>query len=467
MAKKAKKEKAEKEISKGLEEKTYEELLEEKKSVEALLSSLEDDYREARISEETYQEFKEKNLKRLSEIEKLIKKKKGENEVYEVGERASPKVITEDVKSFIESAVSKKVSELTKGFLNEENVKKLAEKIFSEKIEKVTSSFTSELEKLKLLINTVKEGLGASNERLQMISEQLAELRTLSHQREAKVRELELKIEKFSDIVSDLELKALKKQFEKIDKNFGEHLMRIEKMEKLIEILKGNQERVGKILENIGSIENLLSLLKDIDAKVKGFRKKGESIERTAEKIEKLYIDLSKRLEEFSVYKEDQVKTKDLVKELMRSVDELNSRIAGYVKKEELESVKEMLEKRMESLKEETEELIPEPIKKLREEKAAIEKLLASLEEEYTSGTISEKDYEVSKEKNLEKLKEIEEKIRKAWEEIKGIKKVKVVEKPKEMKKEEALIAELDELFKRGLISKEAYERSKKILLSG
>lgn len=434
---------------------SYEELINEKKAIEDLLASLEDEYREASISEEAYLELKEKNLKRLKEVEKLLKKfeKKG-NEIVE-----APLVkIKEEIpkKEVSKEEIEKIVSPLAE---------KIAGKLFSEKIEEITKSFTTELEKLKVLITTVKDGLSTSNERLQLLGEQLAEVRTLSHQREAKVRDFEIKLEKLSDIVSGLELKKLSQEFSKRDKTLSEHLMRIERIEKVLDTFREEQKKVKEVLEEIGSLENVLRVLKEVDAKLKVIGKKGENIEKISDKVEKLYIDLSKRLEEFSTYKEEQVKLKDLTKELMKSLDELNAKIAGYAKKEEIESIRDMLERRIESLKKETEELTPEPIKELRREKAAIEEILATLEKQYEEGTISEEEYKKAKEKNLAKLEIIEEKIKRTWEEIKGVKK-KIKEKPKE-KKEVDLIAELEDLFKKGMISKEAYERSRKILLSG
>ncbi len=443
--------KAVKQERKKIEEREidYFSLLEEKQAIEDLLASVEDEYREANISEEAYQELKEKNLKRLERIEKLLKKAKKVRETLDnVSVPPSKEVQTKPTeKPEIEDTVSKVVK-----------------KVFSEEVEPFLQKTTTELEKLKVLITTVKEGLGATNERLQVVSEQMAELRTLSHQREARVREAEVKLEKLSDIVSGLELKKLKKEFEKRDRTLGEHAMKIEKLEKLTELMRKEQRRLGNILEEIGSIENVLRVLKEVDSKLKTISKKGEHIEKISGKVEKLYVELSKRLEEFSSYKDEQMKLKDLVEELMRSVEELSMKITEYAKREEVESLREMLERRIESLRAETEELIPEPIKELRKEKESIEELLATLEREYEEGTISEKEYTEAKERNLERLRIVEEKIRKTWEEIKGAKKRREEKKPLR-KKEEGLVAELEELFRKGMISREAYEKSKKILL--
>ncbi|RLG20691.1 hypothetical protein DRN74_04885, partial [Candidatus Micrarchaeota archaeon] len=49
-----------------------EELKKQKLEIETLLESLENDYREGLISEESYKEIKQKNEERLAEIEKKI-----------------------------------------------------------------------------------------------------------------------------------------------------------------------------------------------------------------------------------------------------------------------------------------------------------------------------------------------------------------------------------------------------------
>jgi uncharacterized protein YqgQ len=125
--------------------------------------------------------------------------------------------------------------------------------------------------------------------------------------------------------------------------------------------------------------------------------------------------------------------------------------------------MREMLERRIESLRAEAEELVPEPIRKLREEKVAIEDLLETLTHEYEEGVISEEDYRAAREKNVRRLRQIEEQISKTWRELRRAKPAEVEKRPP--KKEEQLVAELDELLRRGMISREAYERSKRILL--
>ena len=91
--------------------------------------------------------------------------------------------------------------------------------------------------------------------------------------------------------------------------------------------------------------------------------------------------------------------------------------------------------------------------------------LMKSMEEEFKSGTISEEEYEKMKKANLAKLDEIESKM-KGRETVKEAKPSETAEKPPEgVERDEVLLKDLEETFKKGFISKEAYEKTKKMIL--
>ncbi len=102
--------------------------------------------------------------------------------------------------------------------------------------------------------------------------------------------------------------------------------------------------------------------------------------------------------------------------------------------------------------------------------------LMKSLEEEFKGVAISKEEYEKMKNANLAKLKEIEGKIKEAekGKVLGAIKEGKPEGKPKKIErgippeekgKEEMLLKDLEETFKKGFISKEAYEKTKKMIL--
>jgi hypothetical protein len=163
--------------------------------------------------------------------------------------------------------------------------------------------------------------------------------------------------------------------------------------------------------------------------------------ERLALKTEKTFIDLSKSLEDFTLYKAKQETLEESVKDLLKSVDEINARFETIPTKKDLEGIRSdilIVQKQIDEINKVlpiVKTKLPETIEKLKREKEDILIFLDSLEDQLRSGAISVGEYEEVRKKNLQRLADVEKRLEREWklvEEIisKGAPEVKAEETP-------------------------------------
>ncbi len=473
---------------------TMSELSKRKEEMETLLASLEDEYREATVSEKSYNEIKKKNIEKLEEVKKRIEQLKSETEARALAPLPIP------VKKTEESLVASVKEERQERMEAEKVVEEISD------VEKNVSKLNVEVEKLKTMIESVKEIRSSTEDKIQRLMESVGEIRSLVFQREAKLGEESLKMDKLNEIVSEMKPEKIAKELSKRDKEITNHETKIEKLEFKSDDMLKTMKNIQKILESMGNLENIVNVSKNVAEKSVKMEKHVKDMERLSDKLEKIYVELNKKLEEFMIYKAKQEEMEELTKELVKTVDQINLNLDQYSKKEELDTLKFALtdlEKEMTTIQTHgvpKKELSP-ALQHLQEQKEEIETLISAIEEEYQNRKISEKDFKKTKEMNLKKLAEIEKmmveekknmesseklvEVKKVEPEIKSEpikleeKKEKVeeiqkeeeilpVEKPKPSKpilnKRERLVFELKDLLQKGLISQEAFERTKRFL---
>nr|NIO22576.1 hypothetical protein [Candidatus Aenigmarchaeota archaeon]NIP40151.1 hypothetical protein [Candidatus Aenigmarchaeota archaeon]NIQ18228.1 hypothetical protein [Candidatus Aenigmarchaeota archaeon]NIS72985.1 hypothetical protein [Candidatus Aenigmarchaeota archaeon] len=240
--------------------------------------------------------------------------------------------------------------------------------------------------------------------------------------------------------------------------------------------------RMRKVLVNLGSLENVIKVSQTVTENLQAMEALKGNIEKSAERVQSIYVELSERMEEFLLYRTKQDRMDDLVNELMRSVDDMNAKISRFVTRDDLEAFSQSLKPSGEG--EEVAEPKKDAIDDLQIQKEEINMLIKTLEDEYKNKRISKDEFEKTKKANVERLKEIEVKIKGAEKmkksglapEAETPVTPKAAEKPKmgttakpakPVNRKEVLLKDLEDTYKKGFISKEAYERTKKMILSG
>jgi len=314
----------------------------------------------------------------------------------------------------------------------------------------VGNNYDVELEKIKVMLDTVKETGHVTDETIRSVSEGLGEIRSMVFQADAELKESAIKMEKIEDEISEVKPQEIAKKFRETNENLEKHQLELEMLEKKAADAGEKINKVFEMLRAIGGVENLINVNKDIQTKLEDIKEVMKYIERIGTKTEKIFVDLNKGLQDLVFIKAQQEDFNESLKDIVKNIDALNVKFEGYISKKDLDSFKEdsiLIKKQMDEIKKVlpiAELKLPENLINLRKEREDIRLLLESLEEQVARGKISKSDYQSIREANNKKLEKIRADLEKEWKKI-GIKitppgkeeevpetEIKVEERPKE-----------------------------------
>jgi hypothetical protein len=498
--------------------------------IKNLLATLEDDYRKANITEKSYNEVKKKNKAKLEKIKEIL---------YNMGITEETEPEEEKTPAATPAPAPDGSPPPTRPAEASQTPQTPSPSMQPDQGGVSEAKFTAEIEKLRMLIDSMKESKSSADDKIMRLTESVGELRSLVYQREGISKDQDLKLQKLMEEVSEIKPEQIAKEFAKRDKTLASHDMKLEKLEFKTEDLIKTLGDIRALLKSIGGLENIATVNKEIAKKISAINEKSKKTERLSNKIEEIFVDLNKKMEDFFLYKAKQETIDELVKELMKSTDSLSIQLKDYVSKQDLESLKEDIASvgnRLGSMKNLMDMIIPimklkipEKIQSLQKEKEDIETLLSSLEDSYRKGKISQEEFKEAKRKNQEKLDSTLRALQEEWKKFEAKEKLeeekedthasrgkaeKKEENSEEARKQEAetkkanqkteepdktqaspknqpvkekmagrqsaaggkgggtaetnnsMLSELKESFEKGLITREAFEKTKKMLES-
>ena len=422
-----------------------EELQRQKEDIENLLSSLETGFAEGSITQEHYNEVKQKNQEKLEEIKNKLKvaEKKAQKQTEKPEAETVPKEPVpkeeappkekekkEEKKPGILGEISSKISGEREA--SEEKIKEKIIMELSPKMEKINLRFV----KLKAFVDAMKEDKTGERESTQHINEELGETRSALGSIEGRLSEMEMKLEDATETLADLKPQRFAKEIQKKEEEIKMHDARLEKLDDMNSTILKRVNQIQIILEKLGNIESIATMTKDISKKLVSIDDKEKKITRLADKIDNMFVEINKRLEEFMFYKAKQDSLDDLSKEMLKSMDEMTTKLTRYAEKDDLEILRDTLENKINSImKEEGGTSIS---RQLQQERSEVESLMRLLDEQFKKGQISKKDYERAKGANLQKLREFEGGVQKATAPIVAESRETIIEQTPPVEEEEA-----------------------------
>ncbi|MCX8179665.1 MAG: hypothetical protein N3E38_02975 [Candidatus Aenigmarchaeota archaeon] len=450
---------------------SIEELMAQKKEIETLLKSLEDEYGRAQISDATYNEIKSKNLQKLQKIQEEIEKS-GSPENSQPSE-----VSNTSLQQPIASVQTKTPTDLSK-------LKYELSLETNKRIDTELNKLNIELEKIKAFLDAQKDLRVATDEKIQRLTESIGELRSMLFQKESQIDKMNVKVQRMEEVFNDVKPEQYTRELQKRDKELANQNLRLEKLEKMSYDMVKDVNEIRNVFREIGSVENLVNVSKRINEKFIKMENMLKDVEKISEKLEKHFVEINKKLEEFEEFKNKVVQIDGLSKDLLKSVDDINIKIGKLASEEEVFKLKEMLNEFTKDLEDVKKSVasgipflgpLPEEIQKLQQEKEKIKLFLDSVDEQYKARKIKEEDYKKIREANLQKLADIDAQIRESIEKIKGMPQttpqppqpqpMQVVQQPTEEDKSSKLLSELKDLYKKGLISEKTYQKTLNLLV--
>lgn len=444
----------------------------EMETVNHMLLHLEDEYRKANISDKGYEELREKYLHKLERLKvsgsdtelgivtdggkEKEKKKKGGFLKGLLGKKdAEPKKEEKKQEKKEKKKEEPKEKRLEPGEIEEvtpEVIQKLAEQMAGdsgvsaddvetdEDVEQLKepeeaaaegggglsaeaeNKLRVELEKLKVMIETMRESKHVTDETIQTISETIGEMRSMIFQTDASLKESLAKMERLEDEVADVRPQQLSKTLREMNDTFEKINLEIEKMQTKT---TGQGERLNEVIEimkSLGGIENLLQLNKKIQEKLKDVKEAETYIERIGNKIEKIYIDLNRGVEDIVLIRAKQEDFENGLKDIVKSLDNINVKFGNYITKGDMDEFKKemlLITKQLQELNKVipiAELKVPEKLLNLRKEREDVKILLEAVEEQFKNKEITKEEYESLRNGSMKKLNSLGEKLKEEWE---------------------------------------------------
>ncbi len=417
----AAKKKAEEELS----DLSVDELTEKRNEILMLLQTLEDEHRSASISDESYKSTKEANQKKLDKMREIL-------EEFGIGDKDG----NPPEKKQVPAGDAPPATPVQGATAQPSDTPQQSQGApapptpnaapFDESriFERVDAKLNGEVEKLKVLIDALKEGGAASEERMQRLTESIGEIRSMMFNTDNSVKSGESKIELLEENMAEIDPRKVEKEFSKRDKSLGVFDLRVEKLERKMQDATTGVRELQDVLTSVGGLHNIADIDHEVTKKLGDVRESSKEIKRMTERTEKMFLELNKRMDEFFIYRAKQEALDEIVRDVIKSIDTVNTRLENTVNKTYVNSLRDSfkgvedkiakINSTMSRALPIADLMIPKDIQEMSSERESIKLLLASLDEEASSKKISNKEYLQAKDANQKKLAEIEEKIRQA-----------------------------------------------------
>jgi len=170
------------------------------------------------------------------------------------------------------------------------------------------------------------------------VSERVGELRTTVLERDRAFRSIEEEFGKFKVLIEALQPQEIRKELNEREVEVLSNKAKTEVLSDQLEALKTNVEKINNTIENIKSFENLSTILKDLEKKIAIIEDTKRETDKSAGKVEAVFIEMNKRIIEFEKKKALIDSMDEILKDTVKTVDQLNIKIDNIAKKSDFYS---------------------------------------------------------------------------------------------------------------------------------
>jgi chromosome segregation ATPase len=256
----------------------------------------------------------------------------------------------------------------------EEDIEKIEDKAFeSVKTSEKSSNqpemlkVTTDIERLKAGFESFQEIRKAFNERFEMISEQVGELRAMIMDRDKTMQEIELKAIKSADLVASVQPEKLSILVQKQEAKTEALKANIEGNEAMIERVLEELKETKRKIEFFRGIEEIINLSEEIKKELIEIKKVEATIKINTDKVQTIYLEIRKRFDSIEVVKDSLKEIEVNIEQNTREINSLKDKITEFADKTQVESIVSKVQKYVDSLKSlEKESSLTKDIEKLK-----------------------------------------------------------------------------------------------------
>lgn len=219
-------------------------------------------------------------------------------------------------------------------------------------MKKEVSASDIELEKLKAKVDVLIKIKEEMNNRISFLNERIGEIKSSLIDKEKEIAELKANIEKSIKIMQELKPEEIIKKFNEFYAKLEVFNTRLESNESLLNKIIEELKEIRRVYLKFKSFEELEKIEKEFKKDFSEIKKSEEKIFSQSAKVESIYLDINKKIEEILNIKKDVEKLKDSFKDMLKDLNELKILSSSFIRKEELNELKERL-KNIKALEEE------------------------------------------------------------------------------------------------------------------
>lgn len=229
----------------------------------------------------------------------------------------------------------------------------------------------ADVERIKANIEALNELRKVNDERFSRTTEQIGELRSMIIGVEKDLKELEAEASKAIDAVKSTRPEKLLEEVSRVmlktDALSGKIDSQQAVINKVIEELKDLREKFSLFR----SLEEIMNLNKEMKENIAKYKKLQGKLERDADRIESIFIEVNKKFEDFIKYKEMFLSSEDRLKTVEKLIDKLSVKSETLLSIDVFNDFKrktgvqiESIDKRQGEIEKETEKIVENAFKK-------------------------------------------------------------------------------------------------------
>ncbi|GBE20084.1 hypothetical protein BMS3Abin17_00818 [archaeon BMS3Abin17] len=211
---------------------------------------------------------------------------------------------------------------------------------------------TTEIDRLKIAVESFGEVRKGLTERITGLSEQIGELRAMILDRDRTIQEIELKSVKAADLVESVHPDKLMIEIQKEDAKFEALKANLEGNEAIMNRIMEELKEVRKKIEFFRGIEEIIKLGEEVKKELVEIKKVEANINIDADKVETIYSELRKKFQDVDLFSGNLQELKINLSQNTKDVDFLKNKVTELADKEELERLVKKVQRYVEALQE-------------------------------------------------------------------------------------------------------------------
>jgi hypothetical protein len=210
---------------------------------------------------------------------------------------------------------------------------------------------SSDIDRLKVSVESFTEVRKSFTERFTRVSEQIGELRAMILERDKTIQEIELKAMKASDLVESVHPEKMTTEIQKQDVKLEALKANIEGNEAIMNKLMDEIKEVKRKIEFFKGVEEVVKLSEEIKLDLIEIKKTESKIGLDTDKVETFYSEIRKKYQDSDIMVSNIQEIKVIQDQNQKDINFLKDKITTLADKEELEKLIQRVQRYIDALK--------------------------------------------------------------------------------------------------------------------